>query len=101
MLNCGHSLPGSGAVAVTLLLIGQMLRVPVQRRQRVREAELHELHKPGEASSFESSASLESERERWSVTFAASADRLCENMRFFFALHHYWKAKIEDVANVS
>lgn len=52
-------LSGSGAVAVTLLLIGQMLRVPVQRRQRVREAEFHELHEPGEASSFESSASLE------------------------------------------
>lgn len=54
-------LSGSGAVAVTLLLIGQMLWVPVQRRQRVWEAEFHELHEPGESSSFESSAPLELE----------------------------------------
>lgn len=54
----GHSLSGSGTIAVTLLLVGQMLRVPVQRRQLVREPQLHELHEPGEASTLEGPASL-------------------------------------------
>lgn len=67
--SCCRLLSRSGAVAVTLLLIGQMLRVPVQRRQRVWEAEFHELHEPGETSSFKSSASLESEGKRSLITF--------------------------------
>lgn len=53
------SLSRSGAVAVTLLLIGQVLRVPVQRRQLVREPQLHVLHEPGEAPPFQGPASLE------------------------------------------
>lgn len=101
--NYCHSLSGPGAVAVTLLLIGQMLRVPVQRRQRVREAEFHELHEPGEASSFEGSASLESKRERWSVTFVTSAEPsdFCVQMCAFVCMTLHRTGSSEDVTSVS
>lgn len=55
----GDSLSGAGAVAVTLLLIGEVLRVPVQRGQLVGQPQLHQLHKLCKASPFEGPASLE------------------------------------------
>lgn len=87
-LNGCHSLSGSGAVAVTLLLIGQMLRVPVQRRQRVGEAEFHELHQPGEATSFEGPASLKrQEGSDRSVTRRSSGPfKPCVRMCAFYVM---------------
>ena len=72
-----YSLSGAGAVAVALLLVGQVLLVPVQRRQLVREAELHVLHEPGEASPLQGPASLQrqvQDTDGWTQITAASVN---------------------------
>lgn len=61
-LRC-HSLSRSGTVAVALLLVGQVLRVPVQRRQLIGEPKFHELHEPGEAPPLEGPPSLRTQFE--------------------------------------